>query len=75
MNSQLLGDITGLLANAKINVLAINTQTDMTEHTATMRLTVEISNLVALGQLLARINSLANVISASRQTESGIRVG
>lgn len=71
----LLGDITGLFANAKINVLAINTQTDMSEHTATMRLTVEVSNLLALGQLLARINRLPNVVSASRQMEGGIRAG
>jgi len=71
----LLGDVTNLFSNARINVTAINTKTDVTEHTAKMRLTVEVSNLIALGQLLARISRLPNVISARRQMEGGVRAG
>lgn len=68
----LLGDITGLFANAKVNVLALDTRINKTEHTATIRLTVEVSSLIVLGQLLSQINRLPNVVSAVRQTEGGI---
>ncbi len=65
----LLRDITGLFANARINVLSINTQTNRKQHTATMRLRVEVPDLGALSRLLERINRLSNVISASRVSE------
>ena len=65
----LLRDITELMANARLNVLAINTQSHKTSNTATMRLRVEIPNLGALSRLLARINRLKNVISATRIME------
>ncbi|AQA18479.1 GTP diphosphokinase [Halioglobus japonicus] len=64
----LLRDITGLFANAHINVLSINTQTNKKSHTATMRLRVEVPNLASLSKLLERINRLHNVISANRCT-------
>ena len=62
----LLRDITELFANARINVLAINTETNQKQHTATMRLRVEVPNLGALSKLLERIGRLKNVISAFR---------
>ncbi len=65
----LLRDITGLFANAHINVLSINTQTNKKSHTATMRLRVEVPNLGALSKLLERINRLHNVINAARVSE------
>lgn len=65
----LLRDITGLFANAHINVLTINTQTNKKSHTATMRLRVEVPNLASLSKLLERINRLNNVISATRASE------
>jgi GTP pyrophosphokinase len=65
----LLRDITGLFANARLNVLAITTQTNKKRNTATMRLRVEVPNLGALSKLLERINRLNNVISASRVSE------
>jgi GTP pyrophosphokinase len=65
----LLRDITGLFANARINVLAINTQTNKKRNTATMRLRVEVPNLGSLSKLLERINRLNNVISAVRVSE------
>ena len=65
----LLRDITGLFANARINVLSINTQTNKKSHTATMRLRVEVPNLASLSKLLERINRLHNVISAVRVSE------
>jgi GTP pyrophosphokinase len=65
----LLRDITGLFANARINVIAINTQTNKKSHTATMRLRVEVPNLASLSKLLERINRLHNVISVMRVSE------
>jgi GTP pyrophosphokinase len=62
----LLRDITGLFANARINVLTINTQTNKQTHTATMRLRVEVPDLGSLSKLLERIDRLKNVVSAVR---------
>jgi GTP pyrophosphokinase len=65
----LLRDITGLFANARINVLTINTQTNRQTNTATMHLRVEVPDLGALSKLLERIDRLKNVVSAVRVTE------
>jgi GTP pyrophosphokinase len=65
----LLRDITGLFANARINVLTINTQTNKQRNTATMRLHAEVPDLVSLSKLLERIQRLKNVISVVRVTE------
>jgi len=65
----LLRDITGLFANARVNVLTINTQTNKQTHTATMRLRVEVPDLASLSRLLGRIERLKNVVSAARVAE------
>ena len=65
----LLRDITELFANARINVLSVNTSTNKKRHTATMRLRVEVPNLGSLSKLLERINRLKNVVSAVRVSE------
>lgn len=62
----LLSDVTQLFANARINVMSIETQTNRKTHAATMRLTVEVVNLGSLSKLLERLNRLKNVISAER---------
>jgi GTP pyrophosphokinase len=65
----LLRDITQLLTVERVNVLSLNTHSDTRNHTATMRLTVEVPGLDALAQLLTRITGLPNIISASRVRE------
>jgi GTP pyrophosphokinase len=65
----LLRDITSLFANARLNVLSINTQTNKKRNTATMRLRVEVPNLGSLSKLLERIDRLKNVVSAVRISE------
>ncbi len=67
----LLRDVTELFANARINVLAINTQSNVRSHTATMRARVEVPDLGSLSRLLERLNRLNNVISAVRLSEKG----
>jgi GTP pyrophosphokinase len=66
----LLMDITTMLANAKVDVLASTTKTDKQKNTATMTLTLEVTGLEALGNLLARMNRLPNIISAVRIQEA-----
>jgi GTP pyrophosphokinase len=65
----LLRDITQLFATERINVLALNTLSDVANNTATMRLTIEITGLDALSGLLSKLNGLRNIISASRVRE------
>jgi GTP pyrophosphokinase len=65
----LLRDITGLFANARLNVLSISTQTNKKRNTATMRLRVEVPDLGSLSKLLERIDRLKNVVSAVRISE------
>lgn len=68
----LLHDITKLFGEARVNVIAVSTESDATSGTAYLRLTVEVSNLLSLGHLLSRIGRLPNVISAIRQTEDNV---
>ncbi|WAJ39566.1 GTP diphosphokinase [Pseudomonas sp. GOM7] len=65
--SGLLRDVTQVLLNERLNVLAVNTRSDKNDNTATMSITVEIPGLDALGRLLARISQLPNIIEARRQ--------
>lgn len=65
----LLRDVTTLLANAHIDVIAATTKTDRESNIAKMRLTIEIIGLEALGSLLAKINRLPNVQNAQRVRE------
>jgi GTP pyrophosphokinase len=62
----LLRDITLVLANERVNVTAINTKSNPSDNTATMSVTMEINSLAGLGDVLARINQLSNVIEVRR---------
>ena len=64
--SGLLRDITGLLADEKVNVLGANTSTDRRTHLAHIRLTVEIGGVEELARLLQKIAAIPNVLSAER---------
>ena len=64
----LLRDITALCANARTNVISINTQTHRETNTASMRLCVELPELASLSKLLERIGRLEHVISVARQS-------
>ncbi len=65
----LLRDITALLANEKINVIAVNTLSDKLQHIARMTLTVEIPDSHKLSQVLAQISQLPNVLEVRRRTQ------
>ncbi|PWV65711.1 GTP diphosphokinase [Plasticicumulans acidivorans] len=63
----LLRDITQVLANDKINVVAVNTLSDKAAGTARMTLTIEICDVGQLSRLLDKLAQLPNVIDASRR--------
>ncbi|MGE0079988.1 MAG: GTP diphosphokinase [Thiohalomonadaceae bacterium] len=62
----LLRDVSSLLANEKINVIAASTVTDRHTNTARMQLTLEIANTDQLSRVLSRIVQLPNVTEARR---------
>lgn len=64
----LLRDITAVLANEKINVIAVNTVTDKPHHVARMTFTLEIPDLEVLSRALALIDQIPNVTEARRRT-------
>jgi GTP pyrophosphokinase len=65
----LLRDVTTLLANEGINVIAVNTLSHRQSHTATLTLTAEVPNIDTLSTVLARIAQLANVTDVKRKTK------
>jgi GTP pyrophosphokinase len=62
----LLNDITAVVANEKINVIAVNTRSNSSDHTASMNLTLEIPDIDTLSRVLARINQLPNILQVRR---------
>ncbi len=63
----LLRDVTILLANEGINVIAVNTQSHRQSHTASLTLTAEVPNIDTLSTVLARIAQLANITDVKRK--------
>ena len=68
--SGLLRDVTQMLLNEKLNMLAVNTRSNKDDNTASISITVEIPGLDALGRLLGRISQLPNIIEARRHRVS-----
>jgi GTP pyrophosphokinase len=62
----LLRDIGSILANEKINVMAINSLSDKKVSTGRIRLTLEIHDVATLSRVLARIDRLPNVTAVRR---------
>ncbi|CAK0780422.1 GTP pyrophosphokinase [Gammaproteobacteria bacterium] len=65
----LLRDVTGLVADDGINILAVDTQTNKKTQIADMRLTVEVYHIDQISRLLVRINGLSGIISLRRLSE------
>jgi GTP pyrophosphokinase len=65
--SGLLRDITQVLSVSRCDVLALHTQINRGDNTATLTVTVEISDLEQLAKLLSQIRNLPNVIEAKRK--------
>ncbi|HDP89051.1 MAG TPA: GTP diphosphokinase [Thioalkalivibrio sp.] len=63
----LLRDITSVLANEKVNVLAANTRTDRSDQSVHMDLTIEITGTTQLGLVMDKIAQLPNVMDVYRR--------
>ena len=65
--SGLLSDISQVLLNEKMNIVALNTAGVKEDNIAIINLTVEVPGLDELGRLLGRISQLPNIIEVRRQ--------
>jgi len=70
--SGLLSDITALLANEKVNVLAIKTLSNPAESTAEMQLTIEVKGIDWLSRIMAKLNTLPNIINVQRVLDDSL---
>ncbi|WP_370211098.1 GTP diphosphokinase [Alloalcanivorax venustensis] len=62
----LLRDVIAVLANEKVNVTAVHTESHTEDNTATMLLTLEIASLGGLGKVLAKMDQLKGVLEVRR---------
>lgn len=63
----LLRDISMLLADEKVDIVANTTRTDKARHTAAIDMTLSITGLDQLSRVLHRVGSLPNVYSVRRK--------
>jgi GTP pyrophosphokinase len=63
----LVRDVSGVLADLKINIQAMNTQTHEGDGIADMNLRITVKDLEELSLVLARMQGLPNVLSARRK--------
>ncbi len=63
----LLRDVTVMVANEKINIIATHSSTNKAENTVKMILTLEVADANQLSRILAKLDSLMNVIEVSRK--------
>jgi GTP pyrophosphokinase len=63
----LLRDISMLLADQNLDILANTTRTDKSSHTAIIEMTLSITGLDQLSRILHKIGSLSNVYSVERR--------
>ncbi|BBL99950.1 GTP diphosphokinase [Microbulbifer sp. GL-2] len=63
----LLRDVTAMLDSQRVNITAMQTNSNKHKHTVEMVLTAEIHNFEELSHVLHRINRLPNVASAKRR--------
>ena len=62
----LLSDITSTLSMDKINVIAVNTQSNKKDQTAKMSVTIEIRDLLQLNRVMDKLSLLRNILQVSR---------
>ena len=63
----LMRDITEIMAGERINISSANVATHPKDHTAVITATLEISSIVQLSRVLAKIERLPNVFEARRK--------
>ncbi len=63
----LLRDISSVFANAEIDVLGVNTQSDLRNDRASMRFTAEVADMNQLSWVIDRLAQIPDVIDVRRQ--------
>ena len=63
----LMRDITEIMAEERINITSANVATHPKDHTAVITATLEITSIIQLSRVLARIEKLPNVFEARRK--------
>jgi GTP pyrophosphokinase len=63
----LVRDVTTLIANEKLNLIALTTTTDKKQNTAHVAVTVEIHDISVLSKVFDHIRHIPNVIDVQRQ--------
>jgi GTP pyrophosphokinase len=63
----LLRDISSILTNEEVDVIAVLSSSDRKHDTATMRFTVEVADAQQLVRLLAKVEQLPDVLEIKRQ--------
>ncbi len=63
----LLRDVSTVMANNKADVIAVNTLSNQDDQTAEMKISVLVSNMQELNNLLEKVRQLRNVSSVERQ--------
>jgi len=66
----LLRDVTTVLANENANLTGVNTYSDKQENIAMITIAMEVVNLEILGNVIAKVKQLPNVIDARRKRNS-----
>jgi GTP pyrophosphokinase len=63
----LLRDISSVFANAEIDVLGVNTQSDLRNDQASMRFTAEVADMEQLSRVIDRLAQIPDVLDVRRQ--------
>ncbi|MES9878492.1 MAG: GTP diphosphokinase [Candidatus Sedimenticola sp. PURPLELP] len=63
----LLRDISSILTNEEVDVQGVNTQSDRKNDRATMKFTIEISDMRQLSRILEKVSQLPDVLDVRRQ--------
>ena len=63
----LLRDISSVFANAEIDVLGVNTQSDRRHDKASMRFTVEVSDMTQLSRVMGQLAQIPDIFDVRRQ--------
>ena len=63
----LLRDISSVFANAEIDVVGVNTQSDLKNDRASMRFTAEVSDMIQLSRVIDRLAQIPDVLDVRRQ--------
>lgn len=63
----LLRDVSSAITNEEVDVIGVNTHSDRTNDQATMRFTVEISDMTQLSKVLGKVAQIPDVIDVKRR--------